>query len=113
MHEDTLLGFCPNSKVFLLEIPKQGQNHYSKPLLGIFEIFRGGKGTPHHKTKKLYFLDSLPTHQSRQFVLERFFQISLFWEITVFGKNSKSGENAKGTKLTNLDRNKSWMEHQI
>jgi hypothetical protein len=35
-------------------------------VLGIFEIFGGGKGTADHQSKKFYLVDILPTHQSRQ-----------------------------------------------
>jgi hypothetical protein len=66
--------------------------------LGIFEIFRGGKGTPDHQSrKKFYLVNILSTHQSRQLCLEGvFFQFFSIWEITIFAKNSKSGGNAKG-----------------
>jgi len=36
--------------------------------LGIFEIFKGGKGTPDHRSRKLLLIDILPTHQNGQLV---------------------------------------------
>jgi hypothetical protein len=41
--------------------------------LGIFEIFRGGKGTPDHQSKIFYLVNILSTHQSRQLCLEGVF----------------------------------------
>jgi hypothetical protein len=40
--------------------------------LGIFEIFRGGKETPYHQSRKKK-VNILPTHQSRKFCIEEVF----------------------------------------
>jgi hypothetical protein len=52
---------------------------------GIFEIFGGGKGTPDHKSGKIYLVNILPPQQSRQLCLEEVFPSFAFWEIVSFG----------------------------
>jgi len=39
-------------------------------VLGIFEIFEGGKGTPNPQSRKIYLVDTVLTHQSGQIFLE-------------------------------------------
>jgi hypothetical protein len=71
--------------------------------LGIFEIFRGGKGTPDHKTRKIYLLDILPPHQSKQFFLGEFFpdQLSL----------GDSNFSLKIQSLEKMQKGQSWKIH--
>jgi hypothetical protein len=55
-----------------------GQN----PLfLGIFEIFRGGKGTSDHKSRKIILLNILPPQKARQVCL-----IAKISSFTPFGR---------------------------
>jgi hypothetical protein len=72
-HEDTQLGFWKNSKGLEWGCKNRPKSTILATLLGIFEIFGGGKGTPDHKSRKFYLLDILPPHQSRQLCLEEFF----------------------------------------
>jgi hypothetical protein len=80
---------------------KTGQNPlFRGHFLGIFEIFRGGKGTPDHKYGKIYLLNILPPQQSKQLCLTKVFPVFLHLGDNIFAKNSKSRENVKRTKLT-------------
>jgi hypothetical protein len=44
---------------------------------GVFEIFKGGKGTTFHESRKFYLVTFSSTHQSKQFFPKYFFTILL------------------------------------
>jgi hypothetical protein len=50
----------------------------SSHFLGIFGIFRGGKGTPYHKSRKIILFNILPSQQSKQLFLTKYFPFFLY-----------------------------------
>jgi hypothetical protein len=69
--------------------------------LGIFEIFKRGKGTVDHKFGSIHSLNFYLLNKIENFFSLKFSHFCSVWEIVVFAKKSKFGENAKRENLTN------------